>query len=74
MMEETRLQLVFTTSNNKTYTLYVDYPILPPNEQDVKAAMEELINANIIEGVNGTLTGIKEANIITKTVTPIVLE
>lgn len=67
-----KLQLVFYTQNNKTYTINIDSPIDPADSLAVKDAMDTVINSNVIETTNGILTSIKEAKMVTRTVEPIV--
>ncbi len=73
MTTDKKLQLVFSTDNGKTLTLYVDEPREPINPTDVKNAMDSVIANNLIISKNGPLTSIKGAYFVTRTVEEITL-
>ncbi|WP_338751046.1 DUF2922 domain-containing protein [Bacillus sp. FJAT-52991] len=68
------LQLHFTTDLGKTASLTLDYPKEPVDPALVKQSMEAIIAANVFNSTNGKFVTIKEANLIDRTVTNIVIE
>jgi len=72
-MTDKKLQLVFMTENNKTFTLYIDEPSEPISELAVKQAMDTIITNNVINSKNGALIAIKGAYSVTRTVDEITL-
>lgn len=73
MTEDRKIQLVFKTENDKSFSLYIDEPKEPYNENDIKDAMTSIIENNIIETTNGRLVSIKGAYFVTRTVQEIEL-
>lgn len=72
-MTDKKLQLVFMTENNKTFTLYIDEPKEPIDEVSVKQAMDTIITNDVINSKNGALVAIKGAYFVTRTVDEITL-
>ncbi len=70
---DTKLQLVFITENNKSYTINIDEPVSPVDPIDVKTAMDAIITNNIISTKNGSLVAIKGAYYVTRTVDEVIL-
>lgn len=68
-----KLQLVFLTANNKTFTINIDNPLEPINNVNVKSTMDTIISSNIINSTNGELVDIKGAYLVTKTIEEIQL-
>lgn len=69
-----KLQLVFLTANNKTFTINIDNPLEPIDTVNVKSTMDTIISSNIINSSNGELVGIKGAYLVTKTIEEIQLD
>lgn len=68
-----RLEIQFLNQDGKTVTIALDNPIEPVNPVDVQEAIDALITNDIIETTGGSLVSLKEARVVTKTVTPIAL-
>lgn len=62
------LELYFLTSSGKTARLSVMDPKEPVNVEEVKTAMEQIIQADIFETMHGSFAGIKEAHLIDRQV------
>lgn len=63
------LELTFSTDLGKQSRITVDNPKEPVDPEAVKLAMEEMINANIIQSNNGELVAIKSARVVERNVT-----
>lgn len=65
------LQLQFTTELGKTASLSIENPKEPVDPSAVKQSMTALVQSNVFNSTSGSFTGIKGANIIDRSVTPI---
>ncbi|OZI11202.1 hypothetical protein CEW92_12780 [Bacillaceae bacterium SAS-127] len=68
------LQLQFTTDLGKTASLTLDYPKEPIDPVLVKQSMEAIIAAGVFNSTSGKFVAIKEANLIDRTVSNVVIE
>ncbi|HEY8435888.1 MAG TPA: DUF2922 domain-containing protein [Haloplasmataceae bacterium] len=72
-MNELKLYLVFTTENNKTHNLIIDWPKSDLDGATIQAAMNDVIESGAFHvGDKGRLTGIAEARYIERTITPVI--
>lgn len=72
-MDTNKLYLVFTTDQNKNYTLIIDTPIAGLTEVEVGAAMNEVLQNNIFSNKNGVPVSEKEAKYIERVTEEITL-
>ncbi len=70
-MVKTKLDLVFIDSQGKNFRLAVDQPKDLLEEEEVRAAMESIIEEGIFHS-EGSLEKVKEANKIVRTVENII--
>lgn len=68
-----KLQLVFLTANEKSFTINIDTPLEPIDPLKVNDTMNTIIANDLINTPNGALVGIKGAYLVTKTVEEIQL-
>lgn len=67
-MEKT-LELTFLTNLDKLARISIDAPNEPIEPDVLKAAMEQMVAADVFQGSNGNYVGVKEARLIERTVT-----
>ena len=65
------LELIFTTTANKTKTITVDAPVANLSEATVRAAMEQMIASDIFRQEDAPINGVKGARYVQRNVTPI---
>lgn len=70
-MIKTKLDLVFTDSQGKNFRLAVDEPRKNLEEEEVRAAMEGIIEEGVFH-TEAKLEAIKEANKVVRTVKTII--
>nr|WP_205603393.1 DUF2922 domain-containing protein [Heyndrickxia shackletonii] len=69
------LELQFVTANNKTASVSIEDPIEPVDTAKVKAAMEQLIAANVFQNSTGyAFTEMKGARLVDHNVTEYTIE
>ena len=66
------IQMVFTTENGKTYRMEFNNPKDTLTSTDVQTVMQMIIDRNIIQTTNGTLTAIKDGGVVDRTYTDLV--
>lgn len=66
------LELIFTTTDNKTKTITVAAPMPNLSEADVRAAMEQMIASEIFRKADAPINGVKAARYVSRSVTSIV--
>jgi hypothetical protein len=65
------LELQFGTTMGGTARITVDFPLEPVEQATVRAAMENIISANIFTSPSGNLVSIKGARLVEREVTDI---
>ncbi|WP_352418273.1 DUF2922 domain-containing protein [Proteiniborus sp.] len=72
-MAKKRLEMVFKNQKDKTSRLSLDDPREDVTDAEIKAAMENILTANIFETADGDLVSIASARIVSTDVQEIVL-
>lgn len=67
-MEKT-LELTFLTNLDKLARISIEAPIEPLEPDVVRAAMEQMVAADVFQGSNGSYVDVKEARLVERTVT-----
>ncbi len=73
IMAKKRLEMVFKNQKDKTSRLSLDDPREDVTDAEIKAAMENILTANIFETADGDLVSIASARIVSTDVQEIVL-
>ncbi|TCO69230.1 DUF2922 domain-containing protein [Marinisporobacter balticus] len=68
-----KLEMVFTNQMGSKTTLIVDNAKEDLTQENIKAAMNAIITANIFETTKGELTGIDSAQIVTTDIEEMIL-
>lgn len=67
------LRLVFDTETpGKTYTMEFNSPKSDLTDAQIRPVMQHFIDSNLVLGVNGKLTAVKSAGIVTRQVTDVI--
>lgn len=69
-----KLELIFTNEDGKNVTYSLDNPKEPADVNEVKNAMQEIIDQDVFLTSGGSVTAIKGARIVDRTVTDLDLE
>ncbi len=73
MTTTTVLRLIFDTETaGKTYAMEFNSPKAGLTDAQIRPVMQQFIDSNLVLGVNGRLTAVKGAEIVTREVTEVI--